>query len=129
LKNYLSYGEYPTQGYEKIESFKYPRGVVMNRDLTTVHPVNPRDSQEIKEYIAHSWYSYEGGDAAGIHPWGGETKLNYTGPKPPFETLAGFEKYSFLKTPRWKENAMEVGPLARLLVAYASGHTDVKELV
>jgi hydrogenase large subunit len=129
LTNYLSYGEYPTQGYGKPEAFKYPRGVVLNRDLSHVYPVNPRDSQEIKEYISSSWYSYDGGDAAGIHPWSGETKINYTGPKPPFETLEGHQKYSFLKTPRWKENAMEVGPLARLVVAYASGHTDVKELV
>ena len=129
LSNYLSYGEYPTKGYGQVESFKYARGAVLNRDLSTVHPVNPRDDQEIKEYIAHSWYSYEGGDAAGIHPFSGETKINYTGPKPPFETLEGYEKYSFLKTPRWKENAMEVGPLARLLVSYAAGHADVKELV
>jgi hydrogenase large subunit len=103
--------------------------VVLNRDLSKVYPVNATDSQEIKEYIASSWYSYEGGDGVGIHPWAGETKLNYTGPKPPFETLEGFKKYSFLKTPRWKENAMEVGPLARLLVAFASGRTDVQELV
>jgi hydrogenase large subunit len=129
LKNYLSYGEFPTQGYGKPEAFKYARGVVLNRDLSRVYPVNPRDSQEIKEYISSSWYSYEGGDAAGIHPWAGETKLNYTGPKPPFESLEGHAKYSFLKTPRWKDNAMEVGPLARLLVSYASGHTDVQELV
>jgi hydrogenase large subunit len=129
LTNYLSYGEYPTKGYGQIESFKYARGAVLNRDLSTVHPVNPRDDQEIKEYIAHSWYSYEGGDAAGIHPFSGETRINYTGPKPPFETLEGYEKYSFLKTPRWKENPMEVGPLARLLVSYAAGHADVKELV
>ena len=129
LSNYLSYGEYPTQGYGKPEAFKYPRGVVLNRDLTKVYPVNPKDSQEIKEYIASSWYSYDGGDSAGIHPWDGETKLNYTGPKPPFETLEGHAKYSFLKTPRWKDNPMEVGPLARLIVAYASGHTDVQELV
>jgi hydrogenase large subunit len=129
LKNYLSYGEYPTKGYGQPEAFKFPRGVVLNRDLSTVHPVNPRDSQEIKEYIAHSWYSYSGGDGVGVHPWAGETKLNYTGPKPPFESLAGYEKYSFLKTPRWKEQPMEVGPLARLLVAYAAGHADVKELV
>ncbi len=129
LSNYLSYGEFPTRGYAQIEAFKYPRGVVLNRDLSTVHPVNPTDSQEIKEYIAHSWYSYDGGNEQGIHPWAGETKLNYTGPKPPFETLEGFEKYSFLKTPRWKEQAMEVGPLSRLVVAYAAGHTDVKELV
>ena len=129
LTNYLSYGEYPTKGYGQTDSFKYARGAVLNRDLSTVHPVNPKDSQEIKEYIAHSWYSYDGGDSAGIHPWAGETKINYTGPQPPFESLEGYEKYSFLKTPRWKENPMEVGPLARLLVSYAAGHADVKELV
>jgi hydrogenase large subunit len=129
LKNYLCYGEFPTKGYGQTDSFKFARGAILGRDLSAVHPVNARDAQEIKEYIAHSWYSYEGGDAAGIHPWAGETKINYSGPQPPFETLAGYEKYSFLKTPRWKENPMEVGPLARLLVSYASGHTDVKELI
>ena len=112
----------------KPESFKYPRGAILNRDLSQVYPVNPKDSQEIKEYIAHSWYSYEGGDQ-GLHPWEGETKIKYTGPQPPFETLEGYEKYSFLKTPRWKDNPMEVGPLARLLVAYAAGNAEVKELV
>ena len=129
LHNYLAYGEFPTKGYNNPESFKYARGAILNRDLSTVYPVNPRDQQEIKEYIAHSWYDYEGGNNAGVHPWAGETKINYTGPKPPFETLEGSEKYSFLKTPRWKENPMEVGPLARLLVSYAAGHADVKELV
>ena len=129
LKNYLSYGEFPTKGYGQIDGFKYARGAVLGRDLNTVHPVNPRDAQEIKEYIAHSWYTYDGGNEAGIHPWAGETKIAYSGPKPPFDTLAGYEKYSFLKTPRWKENAMEVGPLARLLVSYAAGHADVKETV
>ncbi|MDR3727162.1 MAG: nickel-dependent hydrogenase large subunit [Terracidiphilus sp.] len=129
LKNYLCYGEYPTQGYGKPESFKYARGVILNRDLSHVYPVNPRDSQEIKEYISSSWYTYNGGDGDGLHPWAGETELKYTGPKPPFETLAGYQKYSFLKTPRWKEQAMEVGPLARLLVSFASGRTDVQELV
>ncbi|MGP8253844.1 MAG: nickel-dependent hydrogenase large subunit [Terracidiphilus sp.] len=129
LHNYLSYGEFPTKGYNHPESFKYARGAVLNRDLSTVYPVNAKDSQEIKEYIAHSWYDYDGGNNEGIHPWAGETNINYSGPKPPFETLAGFDKYSFLKTPRWKDNPMEVGPLARLLVSYASGHEDVKEVV
>ena len=129
LNNYLSYGEFPTKGYGQVESFKYPRGVVLNRDLSHVYPVNAKDSQEIKEYIASSWYTYDGGDSVGMHPWAGETKIKYSGPKPPFETLEGHEKYSFLKTPRWKENPMEVGPLSRLIVAYASGRTDVQELV
>jgi hydrogenase large subunit len=129
LHNYLSYGEFPTKGYNQPESFKFARGAVLNRDLSTVYPVNPKDSQEIKEYIAHSWYDYEGGDNQGVHPFAGETTIKYSGPMPPFETLAGFDKYSFLKTPRWKENPMEVGPLARLLVSYASGREDVKEIV
>jgi len=129
LKNYLAYGEYPTRGYGNPESFKYARGAILGRDLSTVHPVNPKDTQEIKEYISHSWYTYDGGNDVGIHPWAGETNIKYAGPKPPFETLAGFDKYSFLKTPRWKENPMEVGPLARLLVSYAAGRADVKETV
>ena len=129
LSNYLSYGEFPTKGYGDPGSFKIPRGVVLGRDLSTVHAVNPRDTQEIKEYISSSWYSYPGGDNVGLHPWSGETDLNYTGPKPPFETLEGYEKYSFLKTPRWKEQAMEVGPLSRLIVGYAAGRADVKEIV
>ena len=129
LHNYLSYGEFPTNGYNHPEAFKYARGAVLNRDLSTVLPVNPRDDQEIKEYIAHSWYNYGGGDSVGLHPWAGETNINYTGPKPPFESLEGSDKYSFLKTPRWKDNPMEVGPLARLLVSYAAGHADVKETV
>ena len=129
LSNYMSYGEYPTKGYGDPEAFKIPRGEVLGRDLSTVYPVNPRDSQEIKEYISSSWYTYLGGDKVGLHPWSGETDLHYTGPKPPFETLEGFEKYSFLKTPRWKDHAMEVGPLARLIVGYAAGRPDVKEIV
>ena len=129
LKNYLAYGEYPTKGYGTPDSFKFARGAILGRDLSTVHPVNPRDAQEIKEYISSSWFTYEGGDHQGLHPWAGETKIAYSGPKPPFETLAGYDKYSFLKTPRWKENPMEVGPLARLLVSYAAGRADVKEAV
>ena len=129
LSNYLCYGEFPTNGYNHPEAFKYARGAVLNRDLSTVLPVNPRDQQEIKEYIAHSWYTYDGGDNVGLHPWAGETQIKYAGPKPPFESLEGYDKYSFLKTPRWKENPMEVGPLARLLVSYAAGHADVKDTV
>lgn len=129
LKNYLSYGEFPTLGYQHPESFKMQRGAVLNRDLSTVYPVSPKDKDEIKEYITHSWYEYAQGNAVGLHPFVGETNIKYTGPKPPFESLEHSEKYSFLKTPRWKEHAMEVGPLARCIVAYASGNTDVKEVV
>jgi hydrogenase large subunit len=91
--------------------------------------VNGKNAEEIKEYIAHSWYSYSKGDAAGLHPFQGETEFNFTGPNPPFEQLNVSGKYSWLKTPRWKDNPMEVGPLARMLVAFARGSTDAKEVV
>ncbi len=129
LKNYLAYGDLPTRGYNQPDYFKFPRGAILDRNLNEVHPVNGRDAQEIKEYIAHSWYAYGKGDAAGLHPFEGETEFNYTGPKPPYQQLDVANKYSWLKTPRWKEHAMEVGPLARVLVAYAKGSTEVQEVV
>ncbi|MDH4248871.1 MAG: nickel-dependent hydrogenase large subunit, partial [Deltaproteobacteria bacterium] len=97
--------------------------------LTKLHPVDARNADEIQEFISHSWYEYGQGDQSGLHPWSGETKLNYTGPKPPYEQLNVEGKYSWLKTPRWKGNAMEVGPLARVLVAYVAGDKQVQELV
>ena len=129
LTNYLAYGDLPTQGFSQPEHFKFARGAILDRNLGEVHPVNARDAQEIKEYIAHSWYAYSSGDSSGLHPWDGETEFNFTGPNPPYEQLNVEGKYSWLKTPRWKENPMEVGPLARLLVSYASGRTDVKDVV
>lgn len=129
LKNYLAYGDLPTNGYADVSSFLLPRGAILNRDLSKVHEVNGKDKEEIKEYISHSWYEYAAGDQAALHPWDGETVLKYSGPKPPYEQLDTDKKYSWLKTPRWKDNAMEVGPLARMLVAYASGRKDVKDAV
>jgi hydrogenase large subunit len=129
LKNYLSYGDLPSGGYSAPDSFKLPRGVIMDRDLSKVQDVNGRDENEIKEYISHSWYKYSVGDAEGLHPWKGETEFNYTGPKPPFENLDTNGKYSWLKTPRWRGNPMEVGPLARMLVGYGRGSQEIKDAV
>ena len=129
LGNYLVYGDLPTNGYRDVASYKIPPGVILNRDLSKVHEVDLRKDDEVQEFINHSWYEYKGGDAVGLHPWKGESKIKYTGPKPPFEHLDTTQKYSYLKTPRWKGEAMEVGPLARLLVAYARGNKEVKEVV
>jgi Ni,Fe-hydrogenase I large subunit len=122
LGNFLAYGEYP----DAAGNLFLPPGIILNRDLSMVHPV---DHQQIAEYIAHSWYRYDGGDQASKHPWDGETRPNYTGPQPPYEFLETDGKYTWLKAPRYEDRAMEVGPLARMLVAYASGHSRVKELV
>ena len=129
LSNYLAYGDLPTNGYGDPSQFKFPRGAILDRNLNEVVEVDGRDPQQIQEFITHSWYEYSAGDATGLHPWDGETQLNYTGPQPPYKQLDVEAKYSWLKTPRWKGRPMEVGPLARLLVAYASGREEVREVV
>lgn len=129
LGNFLVYGDIPTNGYRDESSFKFPSGAILNKDISHIHEVDLRKDDEVQEFITHSWYEYKGGDAVGLHPWKGESKINYTGPKPPFEHLDTTQKYSYLKTPRWKGNAMEVGPLARVLVGYARGKEAYKAVV
>lgn len=129
LPNYLAYGDLPTNGYNDPSNFKFPRGAILNRNLNEVHEVKGDDPDQVREYVTHSWYKYKGDDKASLHPWDGETEFNFTGPTPPYEQLNVAEKYSWLKTPRWKDHPMEVGPLARLLVAYAAGNDDVKQVV
>jgi len=106
--------------------FYLPRGAIFGHDLSKVHPVDPAN---VTEYVTHSWYEYGDGDRSGKNPYAGETKPKYTGPKPPFEHLEVEQKYSWLKAPRYQDQAMEVGPLSRMLVAYASGHAEVKAAV
>ncbi|HNI08839.1 MAG TPA: nickel-dependent hydrogenase large subunit, partial [Thiobacillaceae bacterium] len=127
--NYLSFGDLPEKDMWTPESFLIPRGVILDGDISKVHPINLDDDNEIQEFVSHAWYKYQGGDDKGLHPWKGETELNYTGPKPPYEYLDVDKKYSWLKSPRWKGKPMEVGPLARALIMYSTGNKQMKELV
>ncbi len=129
LGNYLVYGDLPTNGYRDITHYKFPQGAILNKDISKVYDVDLRKDDEVQEFITHSWYEYKEGNDKGLHPWKGESKVKYSGPKPPFENLDTTQKYSYLKTPRWKGNAMEVGPLARVLVGYARGREDFKAVV
>src|SRR4029079_13470322 len=103
-----------------------PRGIILNKDLTQVHEYDP---MKVREFIHSSWYEYEKGDGVGLHPYEGETNPKYTGPKPPWTYLQDQTKYTWMKSPRYEGRPMQVGPLARMLVAYASGHEDVKAMV
>jgi hydrogenase large subunit len=136
LGNFLVFGDFPSaqQGTDLRDpnSWWVPPGAILNRDLSTVHDVDMRDPGEIQEFVAHSWYDYGQGNEAGLHPWDGETKLDYTGrggPATPYKQLNVDEGYSWLKSPRWKGHAVEVGPLARVLVLYAKGDAATQELV
>ena len=126
LGNFMSYGAYPQGSIKNPSNFFLPRGIILNRDLTKVYPVDPAN---ITEYVTHSWYEYSEGNQVAKHPSEGETNPKYTGPTPPYEFLQVDQKYSWLKAPRYQDKSMEVGPLARLLVAYASGQPEVKMLV
>jgi hydrogenase large subunit len=127
--NFMTYGDFPAGDTDDISKLLVPRGAILNRDLSTIHEVNLDDPEQVQEYVSHSWYNYSGGKDKGLHPYDGETEFNYDGPQPPYQHLDVDKSYSWLKSPRWRGHAMEVGPLARALMLYASGHEQMKQLV
>jgi Ni,Fe-hydrogenase I large subunit len=124
--NYLSYGEFPEDQAGYPNGLWIPAGVVLNGDLSQVYAV---DHEKITEYVTHSWYDYTDGDDKAKHPYTGEQNAKYTGPTPPYDFLDTDGKYSWVKAPRYDDNAMEVGPLARMIIGYAKGHKEIKETV
>jgi len=124
--NYLTVGEFPETDIRDVGSYFLPQGIIVGKNLGEVLPY---DHQKVKEYVTSSWYEYAGGDSQGLHPYDGETKAKYTGPPTPWQYLQDESKYSWMKAPRYDDRPMEVGPLARMLVAYASGHDGVQGMV
>ncbi len=133
LGNFLCFGDLPAGSLLDADpGFLFPRGVILDRNLEAIQEVDLHDEAQVQEYIAHSWYSYRDGKDKGLHPYVGETAFDYDargGPKPPFTHVEIEDGYSWLKAPRWKGRAMEVGPLARVLLLYATGHDQTRELV
>jgi hydrogenase large subunit len=128
LGNFLTWGEFPDTDNSDVSKFRVPRALIIDRDLNNVMQPDPADMEKMQEWIARSWYSYQGGNDTGLHPWVGETRFDYTGPTPPYEYLDVENSYSWLKAPRWNEKAVEVGPLARVLAMYATGNQQVVDL-
>jgi hydrogenase large subunit len=100
-------------------------GVIMDFDLANVQEFDP---SKITEGISSAWYEYANG-ATDLHPSVGETTVKYTGPKLPYKWLANGEEYTWSKAPRYDGKVMQVGPIARVLLAYAQGHERTKALV
>jgi len=101
-------------------------GVFLDGDLHTVHPFEP---WKITEGISSAWYTYADGDEAQLTPDVGETTPQYTGPTPPYEWLADDQKYTWSKAPRYDGRAMQMGPIARVLLAYNQGESTTVKLV
>lgn len=109
FNNFMACGEFPL-GPDLPNDLFMPRGMIINGDLFNVQPL---DEGLITEHVARSWYD----GAVDRHPFSGETNPNYTG----LDTEA---RYSWLKAPRYDGEAMEVGPLARVLVGYGLGKPE-----
>jgi len=131
----LSYGDIPDNANDySAANLLMPRGAIINGDLSKVHDVDLTDPEQIKEFIPHSWYKYPD-DSLGLHPWDGITEPNYKlGPKTKgdrthIKELDEAAKYSWIKAPRWRGHAMEVGPLARYVIGYAQGNKEITEQI
>jgi hydrogenase large subunit len=133
--NVMSYGDIPEHANDySASNLLLPRGAIINGNLSEVHEVDQRDSEEIQEFVTHSWYKYAD-ENVGLHPWDGVTEPHYElgsnakGTKTHIEAVDENAKYSWIKSPRWKGHAMEVGPLARYIIGYASNNPEFKEPV
>ena len=131
----MSYGDIPDHANDNSAgNLMLPRGAIINGDLSKIHDVDLRDPNEIQEFVDHSWFRYKD-ESKGLHPWDGVTEPNYVlgpnakGTSTNIEALDEAAKYSWIKAPRWKGHAMEVGPLARYIIGYAQGNAEFKDPV
>ena len=131
----LSYGDIPERANDdSSDNQLLPRGAIINGKLDEVHEVDLRDPEQIQEFVAHSWFKYKD-ESKGLHPWDGVTEPNFVlgpntkGSQTRIEAIDESAKYSWIKAPRWRGHAMEVGPLARYVIGYAKGIPEFKEPV
>jgi len=115
--NFLAWGDLP-MGDNEPESLFLPRGVIMKRN---VGGVKMAEQDKVTEHVSRAWYE----EGSPKHPYKGETKPVQENPK----YRPGGGKYSWFKAPRYEGEPCEVGPLARVLVAYGYGNEKIKALV
>ena len=134
-KNVMSYGDIPDRANDySPSSLLMPHGAIIDGNLKEVHDVDLRDPSQIQEFVPHSWYSYDD-EKKGLHPWDGVTQPNFKlgpntkGTRTNIQEIDEDAKYSWIKAPRWKGHAMEVGPLARYVVGYAKGDKEITEQI
>jgi hydrogenase large subunit len=115
---YFSVPDLPTDAAGTL--FDLPGGILDSADLGKVRPLGSARDESLRgnvtEDVTHAWYK---GNGAPEHPFSGRTE--------PDKTVVDFEKkYSWVKAPRLDGKPMQVGPLANVLVGWASGHELTK---
>ena len=129
VKNFMAHEEFMVGRGEYL----FESGIIMNGDLSKVYEI---DEDKITEDATHAWYKND----KPLHPYDGETEPNYTGfvdgesigvdgTNVETKLIDERKKYSWIKSPRYNGEAMEVGPLASILVAYVKGNEKVTTLV
>jgi len=113
VANYLALPDLPLDA--QATKFDLPGGIIMKGSLASIRPIlNWKDEafrKAVTEDSTHAWY--QGGGP--LQPYKGESIPDYTD----FQEGA---KYTWVKAPRYDGSPMQVGPLANVLVGYASGH-------
>ncbi len=124
VKNFLSADAFLLNRTETL----FKSGYIKNGDITKVYDI---DEMKIEEDVTHAWYK---GDKP-LQPYVGVTEPHYTGfvdgdtVNGKAKVINAKEKYSWVKAPRYDKEAMEVGPLACLLVNYGRGSEKVQNAV
>ncbi len=118
VTNYLAVPDLPTD--TKGTTFDLPGGTIFDGDLGSVKQISTFDDpyfeKNVTESIARSWYE---GDWD-RHPYEEVTV-------PAYSELDHKGKYSWVKAPRFEGKPMQVGPLAQVLVGFASGHKPTQQ--
>lgn len=113
--------------------YLFESGYIKDGDLSKVYEI---DESLITEEATHAWYK----DNEPQHPYDGTNNPKYTGfvdgqsVGPDGKMVASKninqdEKYSWIKSPRYDGEPMEVGPLACILVGYAKGNKRIENVV
>lgn len=106
--NFMSYGGFPEN--ETQSQWLLPQGLLIDGKIEKFDP------DKIAEFVKYSRYS----SGTGLNPYKGETVPDYN--------KEG--AYSWLKSPRYDNKVIEVGPLARILIAYLNkSNKDINSLV
>ena len=112
--NYLAWGVFEDASFDPKKRL-LPRGALFASDFPKVHEARPED---VMEHTSRSWYK----DSGPLNPSVGVTEPEFTAYEPD-------KKYTWAKAPRLSNKPMEVGALARMLVAYASGRPVPKKMI
>jgi len=114
--NFLAWGVFNREDLEMANRY-LPNGLILKDKGLTVEEADPT---KVLEYTERAWYQ----SPTGLNPAEGQTEA--------IAQWTGYDvnkQYTWAKAPRYDGKPMEVGPLARMIVAYLRGVEPVKAII